>query len=182
MGNVGSQVYNDSAAAGQIFSTFGLIMAVIIGIAMIIGGIVLILRKSKYTSQTIATVLSTSTCIPIYNNNNNTQYQCTLDFTYTVNSQPYNVKGYIITSSVNYTSVSNYRFQIYYDPSNPTNFSITSDNMKVLGIILLIIALIMIGIAFFWFWASRKNKFIASGVGASGVLGLLSGGKLGGIV
>lgn len=177
MGNTGSQIYSDSAGAGQIFSGFGLIVSAIIGIIMIIAGIIFLFKRSVYSSS-VQGIVNTANCTQVLVNNN-TQYQCSITFGYTVGGKQYGGSG-TITSGVLYQQGS--FITIYYDSNNPASWSFTSDNYKVLGAILIAIALFMIGISYFWYWASRKNKFIASTVGASGALGLLSGGRIGGIV
>lgn len=179
MGNFGSQVYSDSAGAGNIFTAFGLVIGIIIGLIMVIVGIYFIFKKNSKTDSVIASVQNVA-CNP-YTANNTTNWSCSFNVTFTPKGKTNPITVNVQTdSSINYSGITN--IKIWYDPNDPTNISLNNFNYKTIGIILIILSLFIVGISYFWYWAARKNKFIASAAGTSGALSLLSGGRIGGIV
>lgn len=67
---------------------------------------------------------------------------------------------------------------IYVKKGSPTDISLTKDVPNWTGWLLIGLALLIILGSWFWYWASRKWKFVAAAEGVGGVLGIVSGGRL----
>lgn len=165
MSSLGDQLYSGSAQAGKIFTLFSLIVAVVFSIVALIVGIVFLTKKNVYTQQTTATITAANcSIIP-----QTSTYNCNLTLQYNVKGQEY-TPTVQVDSQIMYTIGS--KITIYYNPDNPSSFTINQINYRVIGIILIVSAIVMVGIAYFWYWASRSSKFIAAGAGVAGVWNL----------
>lgn len=172
MGNFGSQVYSASAEAGNVFTTIGLVVGVIIGIALIIGGMILLFKKNNRSASATASVTNL-----VCNTQIDKFIGCSFDVTFTPQGKSSPITVNVQTDTTDqYVGITN--IKVWYDPSNPTDVSLTSFSYKTTGIILIVIALFIVGVSYLSYWAARKSKFIASTMGASGALNLLTGGRL----
>ena len=174
MGNFGSQVYDASAEAGNVFTTIGLVVGVIIGIALVIGGMVLFFKKNTRSASAVASV-SNLVC--------NTPQQmdkmlgCSFDVTFTPQGRSSPITVTVQTDTTDhYVGITN--IKAWYDPNNPTDVSLSRFSYRTTGIILIVIALFIVGVSYLSYWAARKSKFIASTMGASGALNIITGGRL----
>ena len=133
----------------------------------IIGGIYFVIKKTKLTSTVYGTV-ETSNCTLVKN-----IYDCSLTVKYTDNKG----KEHSLTGETNdsYEYTKGAKILVYYDPSNPSKSSLTSDNSHIAGWVAIVIGVILIFSSFFWLWASMKYKFIAAAEGVSAATGMIRG-------
>lgn len=158
--------------SGIIISTFSFIVSCIIGLGLLIGGLYLLFKKYKQTANIAADIINAS--CPF--NSQNRTYDCNLTIEFTPPNSNKVTTSIIVSSGTFYSN--GQTIKVFYDPNNPTDVSVTG-NLRFLGIILIIIALAIVGISYFWLYASKKSPIIATGVTAAEGLSLLSGGRLG---
>lgn len=163
---LGDQLYNDAASLGRLRALIGLIAGVVIAIIMIIIGIGLIISSSskKHTMAVVATVTQLTGCKSL--TPSKPSYECTVALSYTINGVVYNASSFSSTS--NTMMAVGQTITVYYDPANPTDISNQSrDQEKNFGWSLIGVSILIIGIAYFFWWLSNRYTFFAAteGVG-----------------
>lgn len=178
--STGQEIYSGTATFGRIMAVVGLVFAVIAALIMIPLGIYFIVHKTKLVSTVNGTVNVASCVAKVDHDNDDTiDYDCSLTVDYKVGGKSY---------SINANSTGGYQYKdgdgitVYYDPKNPSNANISSDNTHVVGIVLLVIGIIIPIVAFVWWYLTRKYKAVAAAGGVAAGLDLLSGGRVGGIL
>ena len=174
---IGEDIYSGAASFGLVWALIGAIIATIIGIIMIGFGIY-ILRLPTQTSVkgTILSINGNPTGIcPSTTQGNNTTYNCYILVQYNFQGKDYTKQlrysgstGYSIGSTINVC---------FKSPNNPDDVTLDCNPSKSLGWVLIGIAIATILGGWFWYWASRKWKFIAAAEGVSGAFDLISGGR-----
>lgn len=182
MSGLGSEIYSGAADFGRVWTLLGAIVGTIIGIATIILGIYIITKKSWLSSVGTITAINgdpKGTCTQSGQNNQNGQtqqvYSCNIDIIYTFEGKNYTQTVYY---SGNFQHYVGEHVNIYINPNNFSNISLDKNIPKFIGWIIIVIALLVMGGAWFWFWASQKYKFIAAAEGAGAGLHILSGGRI----
>lgn len=167
MSGLGNELYSGSASFGRAWTIFTAIFSTILGLGCIVGGIYILIRKPWVkTTGTIAMVngSNSGTCDQT-SFQNQVSYSCNLTVDYKYNNTSYtanvayngNVKHYVGEQVIIYIKTE----------SDPTNISLEGDPPKFMGIILLLIGVIMMGISWFWVWATQKYKFAAAAQGVA---------------
>ena len=148
---------------------------------MIPFGIYFIVHKTKLTAQTSGTVSGlpdVDKCSPKIENDN-IVYNCSFEVAYKVGKKSY-------TTSATTSGSQDYKGEdpvtVYYDPDDPNNASINSDNTHVMGVVLLILGIIIPTVAWIWWYFARKSKAVAAVGGAMAGLDILTGGREGSIL
>ena len=181
-------IYSGTASFGRVMAVFGVVIGMIAGLVMIPMGIYFIVHKTKLTSTTTGTVSGVqgvNQCSNSRIENNHIMYDCNFNVKYEIGTLvPLSHTDYTInvttTDSQEYKGGDN--ILVYYDPTNPSNGSITSDNTHIVGIILLILGIIIPTITWIWWYFTRKSKAVAAAGGVMAGLDLLSGGRYGDIL
>lgn len=166
--SLSSEIYGDAAGFGKIMSWIGAIVGTFIGIGMVIGGIILLGKKNKYSASTQATI-DTASCSP-YNDGQTTGYNCTLVVHYTVNGQVYN-RTFTTISASSYAS--GQLVTISYNPDSPSDSQIGNTSTKVIGGVLLGFGLFILISAWVMVWLTMKYRFAAAAEGVSGAWSML---------
>ena len=164
--NLGEEIYSDTASFGRIMAIVGAVIATIIGIGMIIGGIIALHHITSLTAQIQGEVINKnfSPCSATAENNI-VKYNCILNVKYTVNGKDYTQTLTTTNSNLNYNTGDS--ILIYYDPKNPSNSGLTSDTTKTLGYILLIAAPFVILLPWVWVYITKKSKIAAAAGGVA---------------
>jgi hypothetical protein len=163
--SIGATIYEDAASIGRFRAWIGLAIAGFIGLILFGYGVKKLYSGNKYTASvkgesnggcgpepTSSPTSKTSPTSPIYN----------CPFMYSVNNQVY-YKTF--QSSTPYSA---HQIEtVYYDPSNPSDSSLTGD---ISGWYFIIGAVVIVAIAYFVLWLSQRYKFFAAaeGVGMAG--------------
>ena len=163
---IAGHVYDGAAAFGVFMSIVGLIFGILTSIGLIIGGVYLIRKKNVFTSTAQASVLGIN-CHEVNTQTSPTrtpimETQCDVKITYMVNDKaivkftrstvPYSI-GDVMT--------------IRYNPNKPTDTVEELTNFKVIGYVLIGIAIfILVGVSLQYYIVSRfKFAAAAAGVG-----------------
>lgn len=171
---LGDEIYSGAASFGVFWALLGAIMATIIGTLLIGFGIYLMVHKTNRKTVSAKVVyingIPDGTCQKTQDNP--PQYNCAVTVKY---------DGWKDPIQISYTGPDSYyvgeTIDIYVDNNNPGDATLDKPVPKWMGLIIIAVALIMIGGAWFWYWASRRWKFIAAAEGASGAISLISGGR-----
>lgn len=172
MGSSQSQtdVYSDAASFGRLYSTIGLIIAIIVGLIMLAAGIYLLNKKNTHTDKVIASIKDPILCEGIFAPNSTRTCTVTLQFTY--NGQVYNVPNYSYSYYVTSNTSSdpsilrNTNISVYVDPTNPVDVSSTSSETdRYMAFAVIGMGIFVVAIAAFQWWLTRKSKFFAAAEG-----------------
>ena len=175
--STGEAIYSGTASFGRVMAVVGVVFAMIAALVMIPLGIYFIVHKTKLTSHTSGKV-NNSSCTA-RSENNSVVYDCTFQVSYTVGNKPYSISD---TTSGSQQYNGGDSVTVYYDPNNPANGSVNSDNTHVMGVVLLVIGIIIPTVAWIWWYFARKYKSVAAAGGVMAGLDLLSGGRTGAIL
>lgn len=172
--SVGSEIYSGAASFGVAWALIGAIFATIISIILFGVGIYFLTRKIDRDSYS-ATVLYINgpggpPCQKTQDNP--VQYSCTVTIKY---------DGYPSPIDINYTGNQVYyvgqKITIYVKKGNPTDITLDKPTPKWFGWFMIAGAICLLLISWFWYWASRKWKFIAAAEGVGGAVNIISGGR-----
>ena len=174
--SLGQEMYSGTAEFGRIMAIIGAVVATLIGIGLIIFGGILTTHKTQFSASVQGTVIDSSMCVPTNNDDGSITETCMVAAHYNVGSQckPCMIAG-TVTSSVPYTSGF---ITVYYDPSDPKQASLNSDDSTVGGWVMIAIGIVMIIFSWLWVWITRKYKIAAAVGGVTSGLDILSGGRL----
>jgi hypothetical protein len=175
--STGETIYTGTAKFGKIMALFALISAIILALVMIPLGIYFIVHKTKLTSNILGNV-SISQCTSRVENNN-IVYDCNITVDYKVEGKNYSLTATTSDSSEYKKGDS---ITVYYNPSNPSNAAIYSDNTHIAGIIILVIGIIIPVVTLVFWLLAKKYKAVAAAGGVAAGLDILSGGKVGTIL
>ena len=168
MSQIGQEIYSDAASFGKLRAIISVVIGTLLGLGLIIGGIVLLARKTKRTKNVngVSTDNKVPPCTSVSKDNNIT-YQCNFSLSYTINGTEY-TKQFNTNESKNYSGKK--QMKLYYDPENVNDISITQDNYRTIGGVLLGCGFLIIIIVWVSLWATNKYKFIAAASGTSGAI------------
>jgi hypothetical protein len=111
----GDEIYGGEATFGRIEAWIGAIMATLLNLAMIIGGIILVSSHEVYTGKVQGTIIQTI-CSQSQIQNQGTTYDCSLLVQYAVGGTQY-VLSATISSPTNY--LQGQFITVSYNPTNP---------------------------------------------------------------
>lgn len=172
---VGEEIYSGAASFGVFWALLGAVMATIVGIILIIAGIYILASKSdrNSASATVVAINGQTNGSCQKTQDNPVQYQCTVSVKY---------DGWKDPIDINYSGNNSYyvgeKLTIYVKKNDPSDATLNPPVPKWFGIIAIVVGLIIPAVAWFWYWASRRWKFIAAAEGASGAFKIISGGRL----
>lgn len=161
---LGDEIYSGAASFGVLYSLIGAVLATIIGIIMIIGGLYLLTKKVEY-DQVEGKILNLS-CRNVENNNQT----CSINISYKYNDKEEN-------KFINYTGKNTYiisqKLPVYIN-KNSNTASIEAPFPKWGAALLAIFGLIIIMSGWFWYWASKKYKFVGAASGFGGFINIIN--------
>lgn len=164
-----SQLYEDSGKFGVLTSTIALYIGIGIAIIMLVVGVYLLFSKGTYAQFVTGRVLD-STCTQVTDPNTNKQTQtCKTKVQYIVNGTEYiniidTASKYDINSSI----------EVAYNKSNPNDSVQKSNWRRMVGGILLVIAVFIVIGAYIQYYIATKSKFGASAIGTGAALGFVT--------
>jgi len=173
--SLGEEIYSDASSFGKIWSLIGAVIGTIIGLGLFIFGLVFFFRKKTNRDEVLASVSSingggTERCEKISDNPVN--YSCLLTFNY-------NYKGNAYNLDYNYNGANIYykgqKTNIYVNVNHPTDILLGKEAPSWTGLIFAIVGIIIIAGGWFWYWMSRRYKFLAAAQGVGGAYNIISG-------
>ena len=172
-------MYSGTVTFGRVMAIIGAVVATLIGIGLIIFGGILTTHKTQFSASVQGKVIDSSMCVPTNNDDGSVSETCMVTAKYNIGSQcePCVIAG-TVTSSDPSTYLVDMPITVYYDPSDPKQASLNSDDSKVGGWVMIAIGVIMIIFSWLWVWITRKYKIAAAVGGVTSGLDILSGGRL----
>lgn len=166
--DIGKEVYSGAAEFGRIRAAISFVLGVIVGTIFIIVGVVLIKKKVKLTGKAQGTVTNYPSCTLHQDDQDQPLFKCVdVNIKYTVEGKDYNIT---VQTDSNMKYSKNSTMNIYFNPSNPGNGQLLSDDMHVLGWIGLVLGIILVIGSSVQLWLSRKYKVVAAAQGVGGAI------------
>ena len=162
---IASTIYGGSASYGRFIAIVGAIIATIIAIFLIGGGIKFNTSVSNYSSTSSATITGKNcTNQGQGQGQGQGQKECIYTLKY-IDTDGILIENVILKSQLDMQI--NSTITISYNPSNKTDIRLTSENTKETGYVMIGIAIIILLFAWGWVWVTRKYEFAASASGFS---------------
>lgn len=162
----GKSVYKGVADYGKFTSTIQFYIFSAIAVVMVFIGLYLIIKKQT-GRDTVGKIIQVD-CNRIYMNNGY-HYECTLKIEYNVGSTPY-------TSVINVSSATTYyngqNVDISYEIDNPMKIKIKQISSKIIGIIVIVIALIIVGGSYFTKCITQRYEVAAAAKGSANIVSM----------
>jgi hypothetical protein len=181
---IGDEMYTGASELGKFYAIISLIICSIIFIICLIYGRFLISKKTKYSETVKAKILTSSSppsnCLQYdstVTRDKSTvvvkKYKCELTISFTLKDKSGVETSYVSKVSsdteIDYSKIP--EIKIYYDPTNPVDCSMSSDDTKAFGWILIVIGFFVIIGSFINYYLTQKYKFFSS---ASGLMGTIN--------
>ena len=157
-------IYSGTATFGVIMSDLKAVFGVIIGIIFIAVGIYLIVKKVKRTATVDAVITNVICKQTVQQSNNDVEYSCTFDATYTIDGKS-TTKNLSSLPSLE-KLVDGATITLYYDPNNNTDISTESGNYHFFGWMFIGLGLLVSISGVVWAYLANKYKPIAAVSGA----------------
>lgn len=168
MGSSQSDIYSDAASFGQFYASLALFIAFIVALIMLVISISKLRNNNKHIDAVIATVTNFS--CENYTINNRTNCYTTIEYNY--KEKPYKVSNFPY-NSYNYQNLNGLKITVYINPDNPTDVSLISkESERNMAFLLLGFAVLIILIALFRWWLTRRSKFFAAAEGTGAGISL----------
>src|SRR5271170_3206903 len=165
--DLGMTIYNDTAKAGRILTLISSIVVTVICLLVLVYGIYLMSHPEKETENTVASIKNascTQETTTTKNKHNTTtttsMYNCDLDLNFTDNNATPIDTNLNTKSSTLFRT--NQQVPIQYDPNNSKQVRLKTSTNMTRGTWMLLISLLIILIAWGWYWLVVKYKFLAS--------------------
>jgi len=170
MSSISEQIYSGTATVGRTWSLIVAIIITFISLFFLIGGIILLLRKTKYSNKISASIIDNVKCSPIFHVNGGserTTYNCNdIKVEYYIDDKKY-------ASKLNIPNINDNKYKkgdkldIYYNISNLTDINYQSDSSHTLGIVIIVFFVFILLVVWINYWLTTKYKFLAAteGVG-----------------
>lgn len=162
--SLGEDIYSGAASFGRAWAFIGAIIGTIIGIGLFIGGIYLATRKVSI--ETVQAIITSVNCRPIQNNNQ----MCNIGIEYTFKNEKKNTN---IDYNGNRMFSVNQKIDVYINLDKPSEITIDSPASKTAGIIMIIVGIIIIGLAWLWYWLTKRYKFLGAAQGVGGAIDII---------
>ena len=165
----GDEIYGGAATFGRIEAWIGAVVATLLGLAMLVGGIMLATSHNVYTGKvqgTITQAICSQSQIP----NQGITYNCSLVVQYVVNGTPY-LLNTSVSSGTNY--LQGQFISVNYNPTNPADAQVNYGSAHLTGWILIGVGLFIIVVSWLWVWVTYKSKFAAAAGGVAAGAGMI---------
>lgn len=172
-----SEIYEGAADLGRIYTTIGLVIAIVIGLVLLAVSLYLIFGKNVHTDMVLAKITTIVCGTPTVINNNTTR-DCTTSLSFNYRGKDYTVPDFAYTYSGNAepSTLIGTSIKVFIDPNNPTDVSIESKSTdRSMGLILLGLAIFLVGGAVLHWWLARRSKFLAAAEGAGAGVAAVKG-------
>jgi len=173
-----SDMYTDVSELGHVKTTIGLVIGIIVSIAFVSAGVYFSLDdKNKHTKEVTAIISKIiDVCHSSYDKNNIQHVDCDILIHYEYEGKSYNPITPIHTTD-GYKMIGG-PVTIYIDPSNPSDYSMSSLEMeRKSGWLFIVLGVVILAISFFMYWLSYRYKAFAALQGVQFGLGGLGGGQ-----
>lgn len=180
MTKVASEIYDSVSEYGKISTVIGAVTSTFIGVIMLGIGIFLLAKKRVLTEHVTGSIVSIqngkceyipSKFDPNTNQATSSEWNCTITVSYTVNGVSYSLVDTRRTPT--HHQVGDV-LTVYYSKSDPGASSVSSDDYRICGAVLLCAALCTVTIAWVWVWLTQKYKVAAAASGASSIASLFT--------
>ena len=158
---VGSDLYTGAASFGRTMTFITAVVSTIVAIILIIAGVIIYTRKNTRTAYP-ASVLYTNGPNGICPQN----ASCILTVKYSGSPDPVDI-NYTNTGHVYYDGE---MITIYVDNTNPLDATLNKPLSKKAGLFIIVAAIFLAGMGWFWYEMSKKYKFLAAAEGGSEAL------------
>lgn len=184
--STGQEIYNGVSSFGAVMSDIKAIMATIFGLIMIAIGIVMIIHKTRLKGPVQGVIkniddnfgnidnICTLTGANVEDNKADTfNYNCNFKVVYKnpIDGKEYsqNFMNQVDTRNLNQSPkyILNASINVWYDPNNPSDFYLFSDDTNAAGWILLVVGIITIIVGWVWSYFANKYKIIGAVEGVS---------------
>lgn len=163
--SLGKEIYDDAGEFGKIMSIIGVIIGTLLGVALIIGGTMAVRSKSVLTETVVGKITNDPSCSVVKESDGGDHVDCIdIEIEYEIDGETYKI---VETSSGINTYIKDEDVTLYYDPTDPSDARLQSDNVHAIGWVLIVIGIIILIIAWSWYFITRASKF-ASVVGGAG--------------
>ena len=158
------------AVYGRIRAIIGAVIGTIVCLVLFGVGIHLLTKDAPEMGKVTATYEDIPEMCTSLTKDNQVQYVCSLNVTYTVDGQTYE-KFLPVRSSVNYKAKANKEIEIYYQKSNPDIISTDPPfPRKTVGWVLVIASPILLIVNLIYTYIVLKNKSFATVMGGVGAV------------
>lgn len=164
--SVGNEIYDDASSFGRFWAKFIFVIAVIMGIILIVGGIYILAGKNISSDHYVAKIESIYPDPCPYVAGDKNDYQCNVTVIYndgTPKKQKIWYKG-------NMQPTIGDNINIY---KRDNRFSMDASPSKSTGVLMIVVGVIIPLIAYFIVYMTKRNKFFAGAVGVGGALDLV---------
>ncbi len=170
--NASSDIYSGISELGNLQSSIGLILGIIVGIAFVIIGAYYVVfnddNKYYHVAGTVALVKCSATVIN-ENNKNIPIYKCEMTLNYALNDKTYGAQIVINSRKRYFTGES---VQIAVSKTNARDIKIDEISSFTMGMISSFCAILLIGICYLNFYLTHHYKPYAALQGARSVWGV----------
>jgi len=166
--SLGKEIYDDAGKFGNIMAIIGAIVGTLIGIAMIVGGAMLVRSKTVLTAKTTGTIVNDPECTVVQNTSDTNCINIEID--YEIDGADYTT---ILSSSAGAMYKKGEVVTLYYDPEDPEGAQLQSDNFHTAGWITIVFGILILISGWAWYFITRASKFAAVAGGAGATVRLL---------
>lgn len=162
---VGTQLYTGAADVGKIWATISAVLATVVAVGMVLGGIYIIYHRSHLKYVTGKVTKSSYNCVK-QSTKNGAITTCKVNVSYSIDGKSF-MKTF--TSSTLYKVGDD--VDVYYDPTDPKDTEI-NPIPKWIGWALIGGAAFIVVSSWIWVWLVNRYKFLAAAQGVKGVVDL----------
>ena len=165
-----NQAIDASAGFGRIMAVFNVIVATLVLGGFLILGLFLTFKKDKYSATANGTI-SEATCSTVQSDRGAKSASCDVKVVFTAADG----KKYEVQTIVSRHLAKNQSVSVSYDPTNPLDISLSPVKLRTVGIIMAVVSIIVLLLAWGWFYIVMKNKTAAAVSGVANVAGIIDG-------
>lgn len=162
----GKNIYRGAAEYGKFTSSIQFYIFSAVAVVMIIIGLYLIIKKQ--TTRVTTGKIVKADCNRIYMKKGY-RYECTLKIEYNIDTIPY-------TSIINTSSATSYyqgqNIDVSYEIDNPTKIKIKQVSSKIIGLIVIIVALMIAGGSYLTKYITQHYEAAAAAKGAANIVSM----------
>jgi len=161
-------IYKGAAGLGRFTTSLRFYISIGIAVIMVAIAIYLFTRPEVKTAKVSGTVLEVN-CTPL-----DKSFNCNLKVKYTTQDQVERTSNVMMTNQVQYTVGQVVNFS--YELENPTTLHQTVISKKLVGVILIGVAVLLVGGSYVWKYITSKYEVAAAATGVGDVFGAIRSG------
>lgn len=162
------RIYEGAAGLGRFTASLRFYIAIGISIILVAIAIYLFTRPTVKTAKVTGKVLEVS-CTP-----SDKVFNCNLKVIYTTQDKVERTSNVMMTNQVQYTVGQDVVFS--YEVDNPTVLHQTVVSKKLIGVILIGVAVLLVGGSYVWKYITSKYELAAAATGTGDVVGAIRAG------